>query len=139
MNKPFLKWAGGKTKLCDKINTILPKGNRLVEPFIGSGAVFLNTEYKEYYLADTNSDLINTFNYVKNEGIEFINYVNDLFVPENNTKEKYLEFREVFNTTSDTRLKSALFIYLNRHCFNGLCRYNSKGRSEEHTSELQSH
>lgn len=127
MNKPFLKWAGGKTKLCDRINTVLPKGNRLIEPFIGSGAVFLNSNYNEYYLADTNSDLINTFNFIKNEGIDFINYVSEFFIQDNNTKEKYLELRNTFNETKDTRLKSALFIYLNRHCFNGLCRYNSKG------------
>jgi len=127
MNKPFLKWAGGKTKLCDRINEILPNGNRLIEPFVGSGAVFLNTNFEEYYLTDSNSDLINTFNHIKNDGVEFIEYVKQFFIPENNTKEKYLEFREIFNSTLDTRLKSALFIYINRHCFNGLCRYNSKG------------
>jgi len=127
MNKPFLKWAGGKTKLCDRINEILPNGNRLIEPFVGSGAVFLNTNFEEYYLTDSNSDLINTFNHIKNDGVEFIEYVKEFFIPENNTKEKYLEFREIFNSTLDTRLKSALFIYINRHCFNGLCRYNSKG------------
>lgn len=128
MNKPFLKWAGGKTKLCDRINSILPKGNRLVEPFVGSGAVFLNTDFDSYYLADNNPDLINLFNHLKNDGMDFIKYSKSFFVENNNNKEVYNELRNTFNNTSDTQLKSALFIYLNRHCFNGLCRYNSKGK-----------
>ncbi len=56
MMKPVLKWAGSKYKIIDKIKAVLPEGERLIEPFVGSGAVFLNTDYREYLLADINSD-----------------------------------------------------------------------------------
>ena len=73
-NRPFLKWAGGKFRLIDRINKLLPPGNRLIEPFIGSGAVFLNTDYEHYLLGDINPDLINLYNYLKQEGQDFIDY-----------------------------------------------------------------
>ena len=57
--KPFLKWAGGKYKLVDKIKEQLPKGGRLIEPFCGAGAVFLNTDFDRYLICDSNEDLIN--------------------------------------------------------------------------------
>jgi DNA adenine methylase len=59
--------------------------------------------------------------------VEFIDYAKELFGPSTNTESAYYAFREEFNSTTDVQRKSALFIYLNRHCFNGLCRYNSKG------------
>ena len=63
--KPFLKWPGGKFRLLDRIRNRLDHGKRLVEPFVGSGAVFLNTSYKKYLLADTNPDLINLYLYLQ--------------------------------------------------------------------------
>ena len=125
--KPFLKWAGGKSRLCEKINGILPAGNRLIEPFIGAGSVFLNTTYPKYLLSDVNQDLINIYHLLQTDGIDFINFASHLFTTENNTQNAYLKNRLLFNTTTDIQLKSALFIYLNKHCFNGLCRYNLKG------------
>ena len=125
--KPFLKWAGGKYRLVELIKSTLPEGSRLIEPFVGSGAVFLNTEYSTNLLADSNPDLINLFRLVQKEGQGFIAYCQTFFVAENNTESAYYRLREEFNTTHDVRRKSALFVYLNRHCFNGLCRYNSKG------------
>jgi DNA adenine methylase len=127
MIKPFLKWAGGKSRLSGRINELLIGKGRLIEPFVGSGAIFMNTDYDEYLLSDSNRDLINLYNHLKNEGNDFIDFTEYYFTQDNNVAEKYYELREIFNTTEDTRLKSALFIYLNRHCFNGLCRYNSKG------------
>ena len=59
--KPFLKWAGGKYKLVDKIKQQLPEGKRLIEPFCGAGAVFLNTKFKKNLICDSNSDLINLY------------------------------------------------------------------------------
>jgi DNA adenine methylase len=126
-SKPFLKWAGGKTRVLKHIFSFLPKGERLVEPFCGSGAVFLNTDYREYLVSDINSDLINIFNFLKEEDKYFIDYCKSFFTPSNNTQDKYTELRNLFNSAKDTRIKSALFIYLNRHGFNGLCRYNSTG------------
>lgn len=127
MNKPFLKWLGGKTRLINDIKEVLPRGKRLVEPFTGSGAVFLNTSYEEYLLADSNRDLINLYAILKSKGRSFLKICNALFIPEYNTEKKYLELRAEFNKTSDEIRKASVFIYLNRHCFNGLCRYNSSG------------
>ena len=125
--KPFLKWAGGKYKIIDRVLDALPKGKKLIEPFVGSGAVFINAEFDEYLIADTNADLINLYKQIQTEGNEFVTYAAALFLPENNTESAYYKFREEFNNCTDVTRKSALFIYLNRHCFNGLCRYNSKG------------
>jgi DNA adenine methylase len=125
--KPFLKWAGGKYQIIDRIKQVLPEGNRLIEPFVGAGAVFLNTDYKRNLLADSNGDLINTFKFLKREREEFIDYCASFFGPAHNTKKVYLKNRELFNTTDDLRLKAALFLYLNKHAFNGLMRFNSSG------------
>ena len=58
-SKPFIKWAGSKYKILDKILPNLAPNNTLVEPFLGSGAVFMNAEYESYKLSDNNPDLIN--------------------------------------------------------------------------------
>lgn len=126
--KPFLKWAGGKYRARQRIQAILPPGKRLIEPFVGAGAVFLNTDYSSYLLADNNADLISLFLHLQQEGKKFIEFCRQFFIPTNNTAEQYYRYRQLFNTTTDTRLKSALFLYLNRHGFNGLCRYNSSGK-----------
>lgn len=126
--KPFLKWAGGKYKIIEKITRALPAGKRLIEPFAGSGAVFLNTSYAEYLIADSNPDLITVFQLLQTEGQAFIEYAKQLFIIENNQEVRFYQFREEFNQTTDRWRKAALFIYLNRYCFNGLCRYNSKGK-----------
>lgn len=126
--KPFLKWAGGKYRLVERITAVLPPGGRLVEPFVGSGAVFLNTDYPRYLLADVNADLIALYQTLQREGTAFINTCETLFTPENNRKEVYYGFRAEFNSTTDVRRKAALFLYLNKHGFNGLCRYNASGQ-----------
>ena len=125
--KPFLKWAGSKYKIVERIRACLPPGRRLIEPFAGSGAVFLNTSYGEYLVADSNKDLIDLFLQVKNGGAAFASLASELFRQENNTEEAFYKLRAEFNATTDIERRAALFIYLNRHCFNGLCRYNSKG------------
>lgn len=125
--RPFLKWAGGKYLVLKHIKAMLPPGKRLIEPFIGAGSVFLNTEYEDHLLADNNPDLINTYNYLQSEHTKFIKYCQKFFQEKYNTKEVYYEFREEFNTTKNMRRKAALFLYLNRHAYNGLCRYNSSG------------
>jgi DNA adenine methylase len=127
MTKPFLKWAGNKYQIIDKIKSVLPNGNRLIEPFVGSGAVFLNTEFKNYLLADFNHDLIHVYLYLQADGKKFIADCKKYFDGKYNHPEIFYELRSTFNTTNNDRLKSALFVYLNKHCFNGLCRYNSKG------------
>jgi DNA adenine methylase len=64
---------------------------------------------------------------VQSCGNDFVSFASGLFCQENNTEEAFYRLRSEFNTTTDLMRKSALFVYLNRHCFNGLCRYNSKG------------
>jgi DNA adenine methylase len=126
INKPFLKWAGGKTKVFPKLQTHFDNSDVFVEPFCGSGAVWINTDYKKYIISDINKDLINLYKILKKEQASFIDYCYTFF-NEGNNQDCYYEYRKEFNSTSDIRKKSALFVYLNRHCFNGLCRYNSKG------------
>ncbi|MBE9525817.1 MAG: Dam family site-specific DNA-(adenine-N6)-methyltransferase [Proteobacteria bacterium] len=127
ITQTFLKWAGNKRKIIHEIIPLLPKGKRLIEPFCGSAAVFLNTNYKNNLIADTNVDLINLFLHLQTEKQDFIAYCRQFFISLNNDSEKYYKFREKFNKTKDKRLRAALFLYLNKHCFNGLCRYNLKG------------
>ena len=126
-SKPFLKWPGGKYRLVERICKELGPGKRLIEPFVGSGAVFLNAPYDKFLLADNNPDLIDLYNILHQEGNDFIEFVRGFFQPECNTSDAYYSFRAVFNNTNDIRLKAALFVYLNRHCYNGLCRYNGSG------------
>lgn len=125
--KPFLKWPGGKFRLTDRICATFGRGNRLIEPFTGSAAVFLNSEFERYLLADSNPDLIRLFEQLVEEGDAFIDYCRAYFRPEENTPDRYYALREDFNHSKDGRYRSALFLYLNRHCYNGLCRYNSRG------------
>jgi DNA adenine methylase len=127
LRKPFLKWPGGKIRVVPKLLEVLPRGKRLVEPFVGSGAVFLNTEYEHYLLADTNQDLINLFGHIKTEGESFIRYCQPWFGDSFNHEAVFYAMRELFNAATDSRLRAALFLYLNKHCFNGLVRFNNKG------------
>ncbi|UDG80692.1 DNA adenine methylase [Candidatus Hartigia pinicola] len=125
--RAFLKWAGGKYTLLENIKKYLPKGYCLIEPFVGAGSVFLNTSYDDYILADINHDLINLYNTVKYRTLPFIEEVRQIFTPEFNTSEQYYLTRKRFNQSTDPIKRSVLFLYLNRHCYNGLCRYNSLG------------
>ena len=128
MSKPFLKWAGGKSKLVPFIQNHLPKNRqRLVEPFAGSASLSLGVEFDEYWINDSNSDLITLYRTLAEQKRDFMDYAQSFFIPENNQETVFYRFREQFNQSQNPIEKSALFIYLNRHAFNGLCRYNSKG------------
>ncbi|HHL45782.1 MAG TPA: Dam family site-specific DNA-(adenine-N6)-methyltransferase [Gammaproteobacteria bacterium] len=122
--RPFLKWAGNKYRVLKHILPALPTGDCLVEPFAGSCAVFLNTDYPRYLISDVNPDLIQLFQVLQQEGEPFIHYAKRLFTSRNNSEQRFYQLRQQFNTTTNRRKKAALFIYLNRHCYNGLCRYN---------------
>tara|TARA_Y100001956_G_scaffold48984_1_gene47654 strand:- start:1837 stop:2664 length:828 start_codon:yes stop_codon:yes gene_type:complete len=125
--RAFLKWAGGKYGLVEDIQRHLPEARKLVEPFVGAGSVFLNTDYDQYLLADINPDLINLYNLLKEDPTEYISEAKRWFCAENNRKEAYLHIREQFNATDDVMYRSLAFLYMNRFGFNGLCRYNKKG------------
>lgn len=87
----------------------------------------MNTDYEHYLLADTNPDLINLYKQLHAEGQDFIDFCRSLFVRANN-RTRYYRNREEFNDCTEQRRRSALFVYLNRHCFNGLVRYNRSGK-----------
>ncbi len=140
--KPFLKWAGGKTQLIAEIERSLPpmvKSNRFtyIEPFIGSGAVLfwmLNNfpNLKKAVINDINADLINAYKIIADRPKELIevlkefqNQYYDLQNKEVEKKEYYYEKRNLFNARSTAKVtQAALFIFLNRTCFNGLYRVN---------------
>ena len=126
--KPFLKWAGGKYRIVPILKKYFPqKAERFIEPFVGAGGVCLNVDYSDCIINDFNSDLINVYQFLQKNKEQFIQDCKKMFIKNNNTNLKYYELRTEFNSTSDIYRKSIIFIYLNRHCFNGLCRYNSNG------------
>ena len=126
-NRAFLKWAGGKYKLTEQINARLPNAKRLIEPFVGAGSVFLNSDYEEYILNDINPDLIEMYKIIKRKPKQFIQDAKYYFQDEFNKEEVYYQLREKFNKSQDVYLRSLLFLYMNRHGYNGLCRYNKNG------------
>lgn len=129
-----LKWAGGKYKVLPKLFEHLPReGECLIEPFVGGGTVFLNTSYRRYVLCDSNPSLINFFHTLTHHTGEVIWWAGALFST-NDDEEDYRSRRKFYNTikdypslVSDRVYWAALFLYLNRHCFNGLYRTNSAG------------
>ena len=125
--KPFLKWAGGKYRILDTILRELPAGARFVEPFAGSCAVYLNADFSKALVCDLSSDLINLYRHIQNEGEDFIRCCASFFTPENNSRTGYTALRDRLNASSEARERAALLLYVNRHAFNGLIRYNSKG------------
>lgn len=127
--RPFLKWAGAKTRIIHRISEFVPvDATRLIEPFAGSCAVALNLGFKENLLADANKDLVNLYECLGTHNGRFIEDCAKLFVSRNNTEAAYYRLRDEFNTTKTKYRKATLFVYLNRHCFNGLCRYNASGK-----------
>ena len=139
-HRAFLKWAGGKYRLIDQISQHLPQKACLIEPFVGAGSVFLNTEFERYLLADINPDLISLFNVVKNDVELYIKHTRQLFLDKQaNTPQFYYQQRQRFNQSKDLFERAVLFLYLNRFGFNGLCRYNQKREYNVPFGEYQSH
>ncbi len=129
LERPFLKWAGNKFRIVSALQHALgkwPETSRLIEPFVGSGAVFMNTPYSRYILNDSNQDLIGLYQTLATHGTAFIQDCKTLFTPQNNTPEGYYSLRDAFNESSESYFRAMAFVYLNRHGFNGLCRYNSR-------------
>ena len=134
--QPFIKWVGGKRGLLSQIIPLLPiEFNNYHEPFLGGGALFFELysqgklQNKKIYLSDINSELINTYNIVKNNPTKLIKELEN-FKKQHN-KEFYYQIRELDRREdfkNSTPLERATrFIYLNKTCFNGLYRINSKG------------
>ncbi|WP_241522214.1 Dam family site-specific DNA-(adenine-N6)-methyltransferase [Chimaeribacter californicus] len=125
--RPFLKWAGGKYSVLDTLRTYLPPGKRLIEPFVGAGSVFMNTTYDAYLLGDINPYLINLYQQLATNP-QLVVPVALALVTGCNSEAAYMAIRNEFNArTADPVRQAALFLALNRTCFNGLCRFNQKG------------
>lgn len=123
----ILKWAGNKTAIMSELKKHLPDGPRLVEPFAGSCAVMMATDYPYYLVADINPDLINLYQVIKEDVNSFIHLVERIF-SKFTTEEDYYKCRQFFNTLPLEPIeKAAYFLFLNRHCYRGLCRYNQRG------------
>ncbi len=125
--RPFLKWAGGKYDLVEKIIKYLPDRKILIEPFLGAGSIFLNTDYEKYILNDINEDLINLYRTIQEDSGNFIRDAKRFFQKRNQTEKAYYRLRNRFNHSDEIYERSLLFLYLNRHGYNGLCRYNQLG------------
>lgn len=143
--KPFIKWVGGKTQLLEEVKESLPPDLKTkadvtyVEPFVGGGAVlfWILQEYpniKRAIINDINAELICTYRVIK-ENVEFLiselKQLQSEYIPLNTDERKsyYLDKRTLFNSRSTPDIETAsLFIFLNRTCFNGLYRVNSKGK-----------
>ena len=126
--RPFLKWAGGKYSLLPELARLIPAGNRLIEPFVGGGSVFINSDkHSSFLLADVNADLINLYQMLALVPEEVMRHARLLF-SSLNTAEGYTAVRDEFNRQLIAAPeRAAAFLFLNRHCFNGLIRYNRAG------------
>jgi len=145
--KPILKWAGGKRQLISEISSAFPDGfgttiTKYVEPFVGGGAILFNVLSKydldEIYISDVNAELINMYIQIRDNVNELIKILIDfqnnfLALTKEEQKKYYYKRREDYNhliqtgQSKNTVLSAALFIFLNRTCFNGLYRANKKG------------
>ncbi|EBP0013029.1 Dam family site-specific DNA-(adenine-N6)-methyltransferase [Salmonella enterica] len=134
LSSPLI-WAGSKYRTLNRLlnKDRLPRsGGCLVEPFVGSGTVFLNTDYQRYVLCDTNEALINFFTTLTVCTEELISEAAPLF--SNTNSELYYQHRKEFNDTAlkrdrnyeDCLRLAALFLYLNHHGFNGVWRVSKK-------------
>ena len=130
---PFVKWAGGKRQLLSQIKERMPeKYNHYYEPFVGGGAVLFGLSPNHASINDINSALINTYKTIRNTPDKFLEAVRklDSEIWEDG-KKYYYSLRERYNDKLmlgeyDVEL-AALFVFINKHCFNGLYRVNGKG------------
>ena len=126
---PIVKWVGGKRQLMFELLKIMPKSyNRYFEPFVGGGALFFELQPENAYISDMNEELINLYSVVRDNVYELIEDLGKHEV----SKEYFLESRNIDRTEQYAKLsnieRASRFIYLNRTCFNGMYRVNSKGK-----------
>lgn len=129
--EPFVKWAGGKRQLLDELKKRMPDCfDRYIEPFVGGGAWFLDMHYNNVIVNDSNEQLINCYTQIRDNVQAVLVAIEELdsLVCD---KDQYLAHRNRFNekiSHNEHDIESAaLFIWLNKHCFNGLYRTNRKG------------
>lgn len=123
-SEPFLRWAGGKRWLANKIAPLLANRltNNYIEPFVGSGAMFFRLQASKASLSDTNVDLINTYEMVKTKPSELLAKLKRLSVD----SATYYATRE--SEPSKPLDRAVRFLYLNRTCYGGLYRENRSGK-----------
>jgi len=128
----FLKWAGGKKRILESLDTVFPdKIERFFDPFLGGGSVFfyVKQKYNPLYcmISDINKDLINAYRAVRDTPDKLIAELSIL--NKKKSKDFFYDLRELFNENQIRGVKRcAAFIYLNKRCFNGLYRVNSKNK-----------
>lgn len=127
-SRPFLKWSGGKQRLLGELLPRLPRGKRLIEPFVGAGSIFLASDFESFVINDANPDLIAVWSAVQARPAEFIKRASSLFIESNRAANAYLRIRATFNAETDRFERAVLFPYLNRFGFNGLFRVSQTGR-----------
>jgi len=131
--RPFLKWAGGKRQLLPEIRARLPDNIhslKYYEPFVGAGALFFDLQPKRAVINDSNRELILVYNVIKNNIDELIEALKN-HTAQNNENYYYLireqdRDRKTYAALTETE-KAARVIYLNKTCYNGLYRVNSRG------------
>lgn len=130
---PFVKWAGGKRQLIPQIRERMPEQfNNYYEPFVGGGAVIFELLPENAVINDINRALINAYQMICDHPQEFLREINRLDAEMwEDGKEYYYSLREHYNdklmkNEFDVEL-AALFVFINKHCFNGLYRVNGKG------------
>lgn len=130
--KPILKWAGGKVQLLEQIMkkiNLLENYGTYYEPFFGGGALFFSLLPKKAIINDSNSELINLYEQIKDNPESVIKKLYKL--QNGSTEKKYYEIRKMDRETwpiKDKSLMAARTIYLNKNCFNGLFRVNKSGQ-----------
>lgn len=127
---PFVKWAGGKGRLLSQLRPLLPPGvarMRHVEPFVGGGALFFSRQPSRALLTDVNPSLIDTYHAIRDDVERVIDALGELAAQ--HCKERYYDVRERYNRGARITApkRAAMFIYLNKTCFNGLHRVNRRG------------
>lgn len=129
---PFVKWAGGKTQLLEKLKKLMPASfNNYFEPFIGGGALLFNIAPKKATINDSNSELMCVYKCLKNDKAFELLKQELKKHEENHTEEYYYQIRLMDQNDNFLSLpdyvRAGRMIYLNKACFNGLYRVNSKG------------
>ncbi|WP_284928730.1 DpnII family type II restriction endonuclease [Candidatus Phytoplasma sp. AldY-WA1] len=128
--KPFVKWIGGKTQLLSFLDIVVPsKFNIYYEPFLGGGALFLHLQPKKAILNDINSELILVWQNLiihSQKIIQILNELNEQFKKDGESF--YWQIRDEYNRSASNIRKTALFIFLNKTCFNGIYRVNRKNK-----------
>lgn len=128
--KPFIRWVGGKSRLISYLKKYLPPDiltiDTYYEPFLGSGSLFFELQPSKAVLSDVNKELIDCYQAIKKNPKVISRYLEEHSLKSSN--DYYYQIREEFNSCKPSIRRAAMFIYLNKTCFNGIYRVNKKGK-----------